>query len=363
MSPTILPSLPSRVRFLLTGRFHDPRLQAIFPQPYLDLIDHAPADKDDVLEYAKVRLKDLTEPQFSLVTLQIAKASRGNFLYARYILDDLIARPQLPENLVQLDLPDGLNGIYLEFIQRELTVNNEKWNDRYRPLLGLLAVAHPPGLTREQLIDISGLEESQVDDILKACAQYLTGALPNGPFGIYHRSFRDFLTGEGTYKVYPSELNRKLGECFLKVYAGDWSNCADDYAIRYTPAHLAEAVKGLDRPAQSRKRGELLASLADLLLDFNWICAKLQAAGIHALLADYDLLAPTTPNQAAVASEARGDSLNLVCDALRLSAYVLSQDKQQTCPSVAGTIAALRASITDQKPVGTGQGVEKFALA
>src|SRR5262249_36099599 len=70
--------------------------------------------------------------------------------------------------------------------------------------------------------------------------------------------------------------------------------------------HLASHLSG------ANQRDEL----RDLLCDFTWLHAKLNATDINMLLADYDLL----PDEA---------ELRLVQGALRLSAHVLARDKAQ----------------------------------
>ena len=77
----------------------------------------------------------------------------------------------------------------------------------------------------------------------------------------------------------------------------------DEYGFRNLPRHLA-ASRNLEK----------LQILRQMLLDFDWLSAKLDATDINALLDDYDLI--------------QGDkTINLVRDSLRLSAHVLSQDK------------------------------------
>jgi WD40 repeat protein len=80
----------------------------------------------------------------------------------------------------------------------------------------------------------------------------------------------------------------------------------DGYVFQRLPWHLAEV----------NRHDELAA----LLFDFDWLDAKLQAAGIVDLLADFTLL----PASHAVSREAK-----LVHDALRLSSHVLVHDARQ----------------------------------
>ncbi len=319
---------PHQVRFLFTSR-PDPRVLELIGKPSLDLVDDAPNDVDDVRTYSIRRLNMMLEPARTDLADRIATAGndteKGNFLYARYVLDDLTARSEVLANPSILALPKGLDDVYKQFISRELARNEERWSERYRPLLGLLAVARSPGLTRNHLSAISGLPESKTDDTIAACIQYLTGSLPNGPFMLYHQSFREFLLKDDKYSVYPIEAEQAIGELFLQAYGEDWKTCEDVYALRNTPGHLARAAKALTNPLKRAARRKLEDALSGLLLDFIWLLAKLKATDIASVIADYELLS-TEPK------------VGLVRDTLHLSAHVLARDKTQLAGQFIGRL-------------------------
>lgn len=76
----------------------------------------------------------------------------------------------------------------------------------------------------------------------------------------------------------------------------------NEYDFRHLFSHFKE--DGLD------------VELHEMLVEYDWLYSKLNATEINALLDDYELI--------------EGDeTLNLVRDALRLSAYVLTQDKSK----------------------------------
>ena len=118
---------------------------------------------------------------------------------------------------------------------------------------------------------------------------------------------------------------------------GDPYHLPDDYAWRWYTYHLKEAGRRAD--------------LHKLLLDFNWMQAKLEATDITALIADYDV-APASSRQDAMATFAgtallptqagrpQELPLQLVQGALRLSAHVLAQDKGQLAGQLTGRLLA-----------------------
>jgi hypothetical protein len=232
--------LPRQVRFILTSR-SDKRVTAALSENSLDLINDAPTDVDDVCAYVEARLHARTDPLRLDFARRVAEVSQGNFLWARYKLDEAIPRLENGEAPSAIKLPAGLDGIYREFLQRELTGNQNKWEDLYRPLLGLLVVTHGEGLTAKQLAGISELKCSQIDNGLLALSHYLVRPLPDGPFQFYHQSFREFLLEDSQYHVYKDEANQKIGEYFYGEYRSRWRDCEDEYALRYTFDHLFDA--------------------------------------------------------------------------------------------------------------------------
>jgi hypothetical protein len=67
--------------------------------------------------------------------------------------------------------PDALEDVYRKFLQRELASTPARWNDVYRPLLGLIAVARGDGLSKAQLIDMTGLAQDTANDVLTTSRQ------------------------------------------------------------------------------------------------------------------------------------------------------------------------------------------------
>ncbi len=273
--------LPRQVRWLLTSR-PDRRILDRIGRPALQLIEDAPDDVDDVRDYAYRRLHSLSEPDRTVLADRVAVAGEGNFLYARYVLDDLVANIGQLDDVRYLVLPDRLEDIYRQFLRRELARTQELWEARYRPLLGAVAVARGEGLTRTQLAGITSLPQSTTDDILRICNQYLEGPYPEGPFRIYHQSFREFLVEDPTYLVYPAESNQAIAEYFLAECERRWAAC-DPYALRYTPAHLRDAV---EQAEQRRVKHGLADAAGRLLTDLEFLEAKTAGIGIDAVLDD-----------------------------------------------------------------------------
>jgi hypothetical protein len=141
-----------------------------------------------------------------------------------------------------------------------------------------------------------------------------------------HDVMRSYLAGE----LRNSEaLHATLVDCW-----GDPQHLPDDYAWRWYAWHLKQA---------GREEG-----LRKLLLDFNWLQAKLNATDVTALISDYDYLEGGTgvPPVEGGVPDARGTSghgqdghaTSLVQGALRLSAHVLARDQQQLASQMVGRL-------------------------
>ncbi len=313
--------LPEGIQFILTGR-PDPRLQNLFGPGNLDLIADAPADMDDVRIYASARLHYLEEARQFELARRVSTASAGSFLYARYVLDDLLTRPELPASLDGLDLPAGLDEIYRGFIRRELGRSQETWGVRYRPILELLAAARDPGLNRDQLSAATGLPESGIDQLVAAAAQYLQGAAPQGPFSLYHQSFREYLLSNTDFQIYPGEAHRTLGELFVDAYGDAWAECTDLYAIRNTPAHLLAAAADLTNPLKRAQQHKLLERLTGLLGNLDYLHTRLIQDGNNSASLERDFAAALE----FVSADDDRPFLQTIGDALRRESHVLRAD-------------------------------------
>ncbi len=254
---------PAQVRFLLTSRSNSERVFDLVGQSTLDLLTNAPASLDEVRPYVWGRLAAVPEPERSVAADRIASKSDGNFLYAHHVVNDLLASGAAIGDADTLDLPDALEGVYRKYLERELGSNRARWNDVYRPILGPIAVARGEGLTKAQLIGITDLADDTASDVLGVCAPYLVGGdQPSIPYRIFHQSFRDFLIADEKFTVYPAERHAAIARYLQDRCGANWARCDDQYALRYTPAHWAEAA-ALSPVKREARTQSLLAVAAD----------------------------------------------------------------------------------------------------
>ncbi|MEG4530673.1 WD40 repeat domain-containing protein, partial [Microcoleus sp. D2_18a_D3] len=92
------------------------------------------------------------------------------------------------------------------------------------------------------------------------------------------------------------------------------------YALETLPGHLVESVQG--------------ERLHQLLTDFDFIEAKLEAVGVQALIEDYDLARVSD----VLLSEGQAETLKLIQGAIRKSAHILEEDKTQLAGHLLGRL-------------------------
>lgn len=246
----------------------------------LDLIKDAPPDKDDIRVYVLNRLarvENLDADRAAAFADRMAGAAKGIFLYAAIVLDELL--PRLPElsdlDLADYPLPDGLSGLYHDFLNRELGRDEDRWYETFKPVLGLIAVAQGDGLTSEQLQQITGKD---VERTLRICRQYLSGELPHGPFLPFHKSLADFLLEDPDnedYHVDGITMHRRIADWYYQHYASQWAMC-DDYSLQHLAMHLYQ--------------GEQFDKLAALISQ-EWMWSRFKGGGYTygGFLADVDI--------------------------------------------------------------------------
>lgn len=271
-------NLPSQVCAILSSR-NDEQIRRWYGRPALDLIDNTPRGAHDVQTYVYQQLSEGSEQQRRQIARRLDRVAKGNFLYARYTLNDITSKGALPALSTLPQRPSDLDGIYRTFIKRHLANSDKQWK-QVRPLLGALVVARDNGLTQAQLHGVMDLfkelTSDETDDLLSACSQYLAGTQPTGPFQIYHQSFREFLRQSNEFSIYPVEANQAIADFFIQTYGDDWLSCDDKYALRYTRVHLQEAAAAADRPEDRRVRARIGEKLTALDRDDRYRVARIR---------------------------------------------------------------------------------------
>lgn len=270
--------LPPGVNFILTYR-HVPRVLDAFGGPDAEV--HSLADgagrrrsQHDVERYVRGLLDE--EPGLAAKLSEgfttdsfvgaVADKSKGNFLYARYLLPMLTRGPaKITKNSLQV-LPSGLNPLYAKFLRRQV---GRGWRTRCAAVAGTLAITQE-ALTERQLSALTGKKQTSVRASLRTLSPFLRPAdgraEESRAYTIYHESFVDFLLDEhsaGEFWCDPAEQHRLITDRCLRLWGGLAKNLpgladparrlvADGYGLRHASHHFEGAGRA----------GELHALLA-----------------------------------------------------------------------------------------------------
>ena len=142
-------------------------------------------------------------------------------------------------------LPTGLDGFYLEFLQRLGRKSTEAWDAEYGKILGVLAVCRIP-VTEGQISNYTALRPTSVRSVLTKLRQLLEvdehAPAPQRAYSLYHSSFAEFLVNPDRaeeYWVDDNMLNRLIALHYWNNHHTDWQSC-DDYGLTYLATHLLE---------------------------------------------------------------------------------------------------------------------------
>ncbi len=298
--------LPPAIRFVVTSR-NEPRVTDKFADVAwlgLSAARNSTATTADLDAYVRRRVAAQRRPGAqaggpSDVVTRLVRRAEGNFLYARWVLDELEA-----DDAVDLvALPKGLYGLYRIFLDRLVKGGPtffQAWLSRHEPFFGSLTVADPaaPEAVLPRWLDWTKPEfNAYVHDVTQVIEYLAEIADGEAGYRLYHRSVAEFFGAErypddggvrvNEYYVEPARHHDRIASYYLRRFAdpddwaADWS-AADRYGLAHLVGHLKARV---DLADGGRRR--LADALYAVCLDPGFQAAQRQGlGGIHATLAD-----------------------------------------------------------------------------
>jgi hypothetical protein len=254
--------LPGGVRFVLTSR-DDQAVLDRFPRArILDLSDPAPAERSagDLEAFVSDRLNAALDarpaPNGKITAAKLIERADGNFLYATWVLNGLASG----EITDLTRLPNGLNGLYREYLERLLERDARPWDAWHEPFFGCLMVAAPVA-PEGSLPRWLGWTDGDVNREALAMAQVLEFVdrpdEGDGGYRFYHRSFADFLTVRryrdgvrsrpNQYYLEPWRQHDRIASYYLERGNGGWAGC-DAYGLRQLVEHLKAIIDDPEAP-------------------------------------------------------------------------------------------------------------------
>jgi len=347
--PTIVEVLAARIKQLppwlgivATTRSELGVLRHLRGLPAQALKADDPKNQDDVRVYLQRRLSEpslrnkveASGKTLEDVALDLLRSSAGNFLFVTTAID-AIEGGQISFDDIENQPPGGLSSLYEVFFNRlfpDAGVNFQAAGQ----VLEVVAAAREP-LTRKQIAAVTDLDaEKELPPLLGRLSAFLP--VREGRYSLFHRSLFEWLTGwdaqqdqpfAGPYHVSLQDGHERLADRGWTEYKRGVQSVSA-YYLRHLIAHLHE-VNQNDR---ARK----------VLLDFQWLQAKLEATDPNALIADYYHL----PENA---------GLRTIQSVLRQSAHILAGDPRKLPGQLLGRlpgrlshdIDGLRIKVSDYK--------------
>lgn len=242
-------SLPDGVRFILTSRA-DNRVESRFSTAeglFLSANEHTAKNHKDIEDFATERLSVAGLPGNGVPGL-IADKAEGNFQYAKFVVNALLAKQMDAAKLE--GLPPGLDAIYHESLTRVVDLGGKSWAGDYASIMGVLSVAQER-LTMNALRVFSAQPETAVWNCLNDLEQLIEADGEEDPrYSLYHHSVTEFFqrrqirfsarTLKNKFYLPPAEWHRRVADQYLNNRApAEW----DLYGLRYVVTHLAQAAR------------------------------------------------------------------------------------------------------------------------
>jgi Effector-associated domain 10 len=224
------PHLPEGVYFILTRRRDvEVPLTSYTPKGIISLLDYQVDSQRDVRSFIQNRVEgseklrqqiDERKETTIIFTDKIADKSENNFMYLRYVLQDIESGAY--KDLSLENFPQGL-GDYYDFHWRRMGMDaNPLPIEKIRIVYVLGEVREP--VSRRKICDFSGEEEYTVQKVLTEWQQFLHELMKESEkrYSVYHSSFRDFLHRQDVLDKHPVTIpgiHQAIARNELKVWA------------------------------------------------------------------------------------------------------------------------------------------------
>ena len=263
---------------------------------------------EDLCRYLDGRLRSLTAPPEAVdaAVSHILVKSEGNFLYAKWVVDDLQA------NRIDLSqighISKGLSGVYAGFLSRQFP-DTDRYDVQCRPALELIIAARrplPPSLIGNTL----GWDRRQLRDLRRSVGTLF----PESEEGLrpFHKSLSDWLTNERLSDSYFTAIedgHRALAKAGLRQW-GAAPEKLDPYFKAHLPYHLANASQPVEAAA--------------ILRDPQFLQHRCDAGFLFEAIQDYERM--------------QDPALQAIGRALSLSAAPLGRDSSQLPNQLVGRL-------------------------
>jgi hypothetical protein len=223
------PHLPDGVYLILTRRRDvEVPLTTFTPKEIISLLDYQTDSQRDVRSFIQNRVNgseklrqqiDERKETTIVFTDKIADKSENNFMYLRYVLQDIESGAY--KDLSLENFPQGL-GDYYDFHWRRMGMDANPLPVEKIRIVYILGEVREP-VSRRKICDFSGEEEYTVQKVLTEWQQFLHELMKESEkrYSVYHSSFRDFLHRQDVLAKHPVTIpgiHQAIAKNELKVW-------------------------------------------------------------------------------------------------------------------------------------------------
>ncbi len=236
------PKCPPWLRFIITSRPAKTEAEIksyFFKKSSFKLEPSLDSNMKDIRMFLEKELSPIAAHKNLTLALEtIAKQSEGNFLYARYICDEL-KRPGGELSLDHLEeFPKGLSGVYSYYFERQFSQITD-YRSEFRDIISVVLAAREP-LYLETLRGIFGWSKTKSNDILPALGSLFP--IREDRIRVFHLSVKEWLTDPVSASFYYIDVEE--GHQLLADYCCNYREIelerAIAYVLEYAAGHLFE---------------------------------------------------------------------------------------------------------------------------
>ena len=230
--------LPSNFKFIYTTRNENAIVNAIMKQYPFCLEDINKKNEGDIQLYITKTL-DLAKIHYDMTSVdKIVHQSGGDFLYVKFILDELKIRKTF--DVTKVEFPIGMKGVCQNYFDRLFDEENEEYEKEIKPFLEILCACKEP-ISIGYIEDILCNPDFDLHSIVKRMSMFLI--CKEDRISISHKSLYDWLYSmdyDDPYYISIKNGSKAIYKWAKKLMANGKVN---EYIYQYGFYHFVELEK------------------------------------------------------------------------------------------------------------------------
>ncbi len=227
--------LPDNIKYIYTTRNDSLVINSIMSlDPYF-IRDINEKNEEDIILFISRSLEQASIKYDMISIKKIISQSGGDFLYVKFILDELIIRKTF--DVTKVEFPIGMKGVCQNYFDRLFDDENEEYLHKIRPFLEVLCASKEP-LSINFIEEILSSCDYELHMIVKHMSMFLV--CKDNKINLSHKSLYDWLCSmsyDDPYYINVKNGAKVITEWIVSSMLGGNLN---DYINRYGFLHIVE---------------------------------------------------------------------------------------------------------------------------